>query len=842
MSSFLFLYKSRQIQLVALFAGLILLLFSSGASLAGEERSKDIVSRIAILPSDAISLHELKSLVDIQEGRPYSRRAINKGVKLLYLKGGFSDISVDSEEQEGKMTIYFRFKLAERVGKISFSGNREIPARRLYDILTLSEFDVLSPKAVDRQAMAIKEYYHKKGYYQCELESHLVRTPGDLKVDINYIIREGEPTYIDRVTFSGDKAFSKPELYNRLSIKNGDLFDEERIATAVHNLEAYCRRTGFPKAKIDFQTSYISITNEVELIILIDEGEPEGEKIRVDKIIFRGNSFFSSKILRKQMLTGKYFSDEIFSDDIEAIEFLYRKNGFLAARVTEKNMEYNKDGTRINIGITIYEGPQTIIKGLEIEGNNLFPAAELLKESGLKTGSPMDRWAVDDGVQRILNRYYQRGYIFAKVSHSEEFTDDKSGVTIKYSVSEGNPVRIGRIVIQGNDFTKDEVIRRELLIKPGDVYNPENLFKSQQRVYRLGYLSSVRITPIETNVMEEEKDLLLSVREKKAGALELGAGYGTEEGFRGFAEISHRNLYGTGASGRLRGDVSQLDSSYTLGLKKPWLFDFPVDGRLSLIDQVTKRQSYSLEKYAAIAGLDKDLTEYVKASIQYEYEISRLFDVSEGAIVAPEDVGTTDIGTISPILIRDSRDNPFNPTRGSVNSVKMDYSAGTATGSEIEFVRYILQSSWYLPVTKKVVWGLSARGGWADPYGKTKEIPISKRFFLGGRTTVRGFVLDSIGPRGPDGSFTGGDTYVNLNTEVRFPVYKNFGGLIFVDAGNVWLKRAETVDVLNLRSSAGFGLRYLTPIGPLSLDAGWKLDQKSYESAWEWHFTIGNVF
>ena len=201
-----------------------------------------------------------------------------------------------------------------------------------------------------------------------------------------------------------------------------------------------------------------------------------------------------------------------------------------------------------------------------------------------------------------------------------------------------------------------------------------------------------------------------------------------------------------------------------------------------------------------------------------------------------------DIGTISPIIIRDSRDNPFNPRTGSVNSFKLDYSAGMATASEIEFFRYIFQSSWYIPVSKSIVWGLSARGGWAEAYGETKELPISKRFFLGGRTTVRGFELDSIGPKGSDGSPTGGDAYLNLNTELRFPIYRSFGGLVFVDAGNVWLKSAESVNVTDLRSSAGIGLRYLTPIGPLSLDAGWKLDRESGESAWEWHFTIGNVF
>ncbi len=842
MSSFLFLHISRRIHLLMVFAVLILLLFLAGVSVAEAEEPKGVISAIVILPADAISPAELKSLVDIKEGLTYSRRAVKKGVKLLYLKGGFSDISVDAEESEGKIILYFKFTLNERVGTVFFSGNRAISTRRLNDMLTISELDEFNLKSIDRQAVAIKDYYRKKGYSQCDVEYQLQRTPGDRKVDIKYVIRERERSSVSQIVFSGNKAFAESELLKRLSIKVRATYDEESVLAAVRRLESFYRKNGYSRARLDFQTSYISERNEIKLAIHVEEGEPEGKKIRVGNITFKGNSAIGSKMLRKQMLTGRVFSEETFAEDLDAIEFLYRKSGFLDARVAEKAVEYNEDGTRIKIDITIHEGPQTIIKGLEIEGSSIFSATELVKETSLKKGVPLDRWAVDDGTHKISALYHRKGYIYAKVSSRDEFSDDKSGVTVRYTINEGIPVRIGKIVIQGNDFTKDEVIRRELLVKPGDIYNPEILFKSQQRVYRLGYLSSVRISPIEGDVVEGEKDLLLSVKERKAGAFEFGAGYGTEEGFRGFAELSHRNLYGTGASARLRGDVSQRDSSYLLGFKKPWLFDLPVDGRFSLVDQVTKRQSYSLEKYAAIAGVDKDLTEYIKVSLQYEYEISRLFDVSSGAQIAPEDEGTTDIGTVSPIIVRDSRDNPFNPTTGSVNSFKIDSSAGTATGSEVEFVKYILQSSWYLPVTKKVVWGLSARGGWADAYGKTKEIPISKRFFLGGRTTVRGFGLDSIGPKGADGTPTGGDTYVNLNTEVRFPIYKSIGGLLFLDAGNVWLKRSETVDVLNLRSSAGVGLRYLTPIGPLSLDAGWKLDQKAGESEWEWHFTIGNVF
>jgi outer membrane protein insertion porin family len=803
-----------------------------------------VVSEIAVSPPDAISLGELKSIVDIREGFPYSRKALKDGIKLLYLKGRFSDIRVDAEESEGKVRLTFYFTLKERVGRVSFSGNKGIATRRLNDLLTIEEWDELSLDSIRKQGEAVEEFYRKRGYFRCDVEFRLHRSPGKREVDIEYVIEEGDRAPLSQVFFTGNRAFSEKELQEALPFKKGELYEEAAVLKGVKGIKKAYMGMGYSEVRVDFKPNYDPNRNDVTLSININEGEIKGEevKVRIEEVTFKGNTAIGSGTLGRQMLTGRVFSEETLSADIDAIEFFYRKSGYLSARVVEKEVTYSEDGRSVWIELTISEGPQTIIKGMDVEGNYLFGRDEILREVGLKTGTPFDPWALDEGIIRISSLYSQKGYIYARVSHREEFTDDKRGVILRIAIIEGIQVRVGKIIIRGNDFTEDKVIRRELLIRPGDVYNPETIFKSQQRVYRLGFLSGVRLSPIDEDVMEEEKDLLLSVKERKAGALEFGAGYGTEERFRGFAELSHRNLYGTGASARLRGDISQLESSYLLGFRKPWLFDYPVDGRFSLVDQVTRRESYSLEKYAATVGVDKDLTEFIKGSLQYEYEISRLFDVEERAKIAPEDEGTLDIGTISPIIIRDSRDNPFNPKTGSVNSLKVDYSAGMSTGSEVEFVRYIVQSSWYRPLSERVVGAFSVRGGWADAYGETKEIPISKRFFLGGRTTVRGFELDSIGPKGPDGSPIGGDAYINLNAEFRFPLYKRIGGLVFTDAGNVWLKSEERVNVMDLRSSAGIGLRYMTPIGPLSLDAGWKLDRKREESAWEWHFTIGNVF
>jgi outer membrane protein insertion porin family len=192
------------------------------------------------------------------------------------------------------------------------------------------------------------------------------------------------------------------------------------------------------------------------------------------------------------------------------------------------------------------------------------------------------------------------------------------------------------------------------------------------------------------------------------------------------------------------------------------------------------------------------------------------------------------------LAVLDLRDDPFNPRHGSFNSGTAEL-ASYYFGSEVDYYKLTGQSSWYFPVLRKNTFVVSGRGGYIRPLRDTVEVPIQKRFFLGGRTTVRGFKEESLGPQAADGTAIGGNYMVNLNTEFRVPLQYGFNVALFVDAGSVWLRGVPNAD-FDLRESAGLGLRYVTPIGPIALDYGWKLDRRDGESESEWHFTIGAVF
>jgi outer membrane protein insertion porin family len=214
--------------------------------------------------------------------------------------------------------------------------------------------------------------------------------------------------------------------------------------------------------------------------------------------------------------------------------------------------------------------------------------------------------------------------------------------------------------------------------------------------------------------------------------------------------------------------------------------------------------------------------------------------VAPGAVLSPEDQGYATIAAVRALAVIDFRDDPFNPKKGSLFSGSAEL-ATLPFGSEVDYYKLSGQSSFYFTVYRRSTIVLSGRAGMARAFGRTPEVPIQKRFFLGGRTTVRGFKEDSLGAKAADGTPTGGDMMVNLNTELRVPLRSGFIGAVFVDAGSVWFAR-DPVNGFDLRKSSGLGLRYITPVGPIGLDYAWKLDRRDGETAAEWHFTIGAVF
>jgi len=342
--------------------------------------------------------------------------------------------------------------------------------------------------------------------------------------------------------------------------------------------------------------------------------------------------------------------------------------------------------------------------------------------------------------------------------------------------------------------------------------------------------------------------MLLTVEERPAGSGEFGFGYGDLDRLRGSAEIGYRNLWGTAEYTSVRYEQSDILKRAIFNYQKPWFLDRRLDATFSLVwsdsdklNSDTREIYYKSRKTSASFGVSKTY-EHLKPSLTYQFENVVNYDVLQAAMITTDDSGRVLVSSISPALIWDLRDDVFNPHRGALYGVILK-EALRELWSEADFTKLTVQGGWFVPAGTSVL-AFSARAGVAWPFRGTDVVPLHERFYVGGSTTVRGYTQDSIGPSAADASGNlvpqGGQSMAVLNAEFRVHPGEGLGFVLFVDAGNVW--PGQQIDLGNLRSSYGAGIRYGTPIGPLRIDYGQKIHRLPGESPGEVHFNIGNTF
>src|SRR4030067_951187 len=448
-----------------------------------------------------------------------------------------------------------------------------------------------------------------------------------------------------------------------------------------------------------------------------------------------------------------------------------------------------------------------------------------------RAGRPFNESQVVDDIYNIQSFYLQKGYIYAAVDLKTTINDDKTDAVADYIISENNPVYTGEISVTGNSFTKEKVIRRELLIKEDELFSYEKIFRSQRQLQKLGIFKSAKVEILNPDLKEDKKDISVKIEEGYPGRVEFGIGYGDVERLRGMIEGGYKNLFGTGRQITLRAEGSSIEQKYSINYKEPWVFGYQMDGRLNLVDLFENKSSFDRRTFGFSAGLDKSFSELVTGSLTYQYEDVRLSDVKQDAILTSEDTGKVEVATINPSLIIDRRDDPFNPSKGYLFSITFR-EAAKVLGSKPQFAKLTVQESHFFSPISKLVFALSVRGGVAWNFGESTEVPIFERYFTGGRSTVRGYDQDKLGiplkTLSEDGTPTGGNMLLVLNGELRFPLFKGLGMVAFVDGGNIW-RKVEEFDASETRATAGAGIRYNTPVGPLRLDIGCKFDRGAGE-------------
>jgi outer membrane protein insertion porin family len=667
-------------------------------------------------------------------------------------------------------------------------------------------------------------------------------TAEEVRDGIRLVFTVTEKPAIRQVTFSGNHRINDEEIKERILIKERTTFDRARLNDTVTGLQQHYREQGYYFAHVRSEVTPVD-EYQVDIAFHITEGT----KIRIDRIRFTGNTHFTSAQLQSQIqlkefllpvLSGQaaLYRPEALRVDLQLIENFYQNNGFIDINIDEPVVEINRQAGAVVITIPIAnEGEQFKIGTIMLRADEVFSEEELRQLIRIKTGEIYSREMVRQDILTLTEAYTDRGYAFADVAPLVNIDQQARLVNLSFEARPGPRVYIGRIDIIGNERTRDFVIRRELRIDEGELYSGSKLRRSRQRLTNLQYFEEVKI---DTKRRAEEGliDLDVEVTEQSTGQFTAGLGFSSVETVVFTASVTQRNLFGRGQSVSLLARVGAISQDFSLSFVEPWLFGQPITAGFSIFRRGADFSTFDTRRTGFSLTLGRALGEFTRVSATYLFEILEIDDLAESASeLLEQQEGTSITSSITPRIVYDSRDNTFNPTQGSLHSFEVEVAG---IGGENRYYKIVGESTWHYPLPLGLTGFVKGRFGFGSGYAG-EDVPASERFFLGGPTTVRGFDFRDIGPQDLDDNPLGGTSFVQFNLEIGRSFARLLRLVVFLDAGNVY-DSDNDFDIGELRRAAGFGIRIITPVGPVRLDWGFKLDRRPGEDLVELGFLLGN--
>jgi outer membrane protein insertion porin family len=732
-----------------------------------------------------------------------------------------------------------RIKGIDLIESISIKGNRRIEDDAILAVITSQEGTVYNPSMLDRDLKSI----YQMGYFE------------DVQIDVGHgrrgtivIFEVTEKPSISEVRFEGNKKVKEEDLREVLGIKKYSILNMKAIKESIERLKEHYNEKRYYHVEIHERIEELP-NNEVALIYRIKEGK----RAYIRRISFVGNRNFTDDELRDVMDTREkgffsFFSHSGYLDtkklesDVFKLTSFYHNHGYIKAKIGEPEVSYTKQ-EGIQITLPIDEGPQYALRDITIEGDLIKDRDELFKELKIVNEKVYNREVIRADTLRLSEIYADEGYAFVDVFAKINEDDQERKVDIAYRISKGEKVRFERIEITGNTKTRDKVIRRELQAVEGGYFSGKRLKRSRQNLYLLGFFGGVEINT-KKGSSDDQMILDVQVEERPTGMLSFGMGYSSTEKAMGMLQVSKTNLFGLGQTLAARAQFSSKAARYTLSFTEPWLFDKPLSAGIDLYnweyeyDEYTKHSTGGKLRFGFPLGID-----FTRGTLAYTYDNAKISDVAETASLIVKDIeGENLTSSMTFGINRDSRDQRFNARSGSVNGLSVEYAGGILAGDNY-FTKYQGRSAWFFPLFEHSSFSVQGRWGYIErrPGGK---LPIYEKFMVGGMNTVRGFEHASISPVDPiSGDKIGGEKMMVYNAELRFPLQQEQGvvGVLFFDAGNVFGKD-DPITFEGIRRSAGAGIRWYSPAGPLRLEWGYNLDQRADEPSSNWEFTMGTPF
>lgn len=664
---------------------------------------------------------------------------------------------------------------------------------------------------------------------------------------------------LQRLVFKGNKKIKTKDLETEIDLYPGQLISPQQILKAKKKIKRLYEKKGYLLAQIQ------TVASKSKDKIVLKFNIKEGKKVKIKRIRFFGNHHFSDGKLKKQLKNTKEdrwwrggdFKRDKYEEDLQNLIAFYKKEGFRDAEIVSDTIYYAENRKDMFIDIKLREGERYKIRKILWEGNKLFTNEQLSVALGIKEGDVYNQEKLQKAVtEKLGSLYYDKGYIWAMIN-PREIPVGKDKLDIHFTIMEGSPARVNKIYIKGNTKTKDKVIRRELKIKPGDIFNRAALMRSQRDVWVLNYFSNV--TPDIKPIDNENVDLIFKVEEKSTDLANMSAGWSEQYRLMGNIGISMNNLFGNGQSLSFNWDFARHYRQFRISFTEPWLLDTPTLAGFSFYDIKSDSSSwrwYSQRSRGGTVRIGRRLRwpdNYFRGDWIYRLEqtdVSGFYPrwgrISEWSEYYSK--GPLASSSITQIITRDSRDRPEFPTSGSMVSLSTEV-AGGPLGGDVDYHKHIFNSQWFFPLPWKLVLLNQIQAGYIGTFTKSSLIPPLELFFMGGDGMSRSIPLRGYPDPLIEGTpYQGGRTMLKYSIELRFPIITNptAFGLIFAEAGNTWLNLSRT-DPFDLRRSVGIGVRIFMPmLGVIGFDYAYSFDNYNIKGErygkWLPHFVFGRGF
>jgi outer membrane protein assembly complex protein YaeT len=750
-----------------------------------------------------------------------------------------------------------------RFGTLTIEGVAPHIEADIRSEIGLAPGDPYSRMDLDQRIEKLSARWKELGFYGASVSVEESPSP-DQRVDVRIDPEMGPRVRIEVTGWD----FSRKELRKLVPLFAEARFTDDLVEESRANLVEYLEARGYRDATASVERETLGDDDHLILRFVLEPGP----KVEVGAILFEGLLSVPEAKVRALLVTASRasarsapFRQKVWDDDVKAVRGYLERQGFHRARVESGEITDAAEAALVTLVLTITEGPRASIASVELSGVLEVDAQEVIDAARIPPGGPFDAAEVVAARERVLTYYRNQGFRAAEVQSRATLDAEGKTAAVTFTVREGARTRVDQVIFSGLRATKESAVRRLVTVRPGEPLSSIALLDTRQKLIASGLFASVEIEPLLEDPVTRRSDVLITVKEGPRTTFAYGFGYEETQLARADFELTRRNVFGLNRAVSVFTRASFRGGRFITTYRQPDTFGYDLPLFVSGYAEQEERTSFDYNRVGLGSQLSKRLSEHQTLFLRYRFDSTQVFNLQD---IELDEIDRRFrnllISAVSIASVTDRRDDPLDAKEGQYRILDVEWSA-TALGTEEPYIKGLAQQFFYFQLPRNMVAAVGLRLGIAKTLRDDRDalLPAPERFYAGGATTLRGFALDEASPKRKiplpngdvvDGEPLGGNVLSLVNVELRFPVLGNLRGVVFSDNGTVY-RRLQLIDALQWRYNMGFGFRYDTPLGPLRVDYGFKLDRRTVrsidcpdilvpceESLGRWHISLGHAF